>query len=380
MSAMGQVYPAASYPSADLSEIDGALSASGDWYGAAMNGSGDWYGSMMGDFSLTEAITNLFAGKEFDQLSSALGKVQDQIINATSSLTELEKEKAAAAALLAQPGMYVTVPFAGRIPLPAAIEGLKAQRGVDDGYKAATGLNYMTRILTQVFEANLPKLQKSIPWITGVLVQFQNWDRTWMERVGRVQKYVDLWDHIQNEHNRLITAAGGRAGNWNDPKYIALARQAVQTVTGVPIPEPAGLSGAGDLGIEPVSTTIAIIALIKMILVVAAIIAVVVGIVSVVREFNAAGRATLELRQEYEARKENERQEYMAKCASGGKSVEECTKEWTTYKDGEDTKQKAKEADVAEKYAKFDFSKLLPWAAGGAAVLLLGPKIVEAIF
>mgnify|MGYP001601646500 CR=1 FL=1 len=336
----------------------------------------------MGDFSFTEAFASLVYGKELDQLSSALGKVQNQIMGATNSLGELEQGKAQADALLAEPGMFMVLPMAGRIPLPAAIEGLKALKGVDEGYKAATGLNYMTDILVKVFGANIAKLRSVYPAIDSVMVVLQNWDRTYVERVARIQKYSTLWDHIQNEHNRLMGAVGGKGGDWNDPRYVKLASLAVQNVTGVAVPEQSGVSGMGDLGAEPVSTAAAIIALVVLILKVVAIIAVVVGLVVVVREFNAAGRAALDMRRDYEARKEAERKTYIesrtAELAQTGDpaATRTATKEWDTKKATDDVAQKVKEQGVTEKYATTDLGKYIPWAAGIFAAVTILPKVV----
>lgn len=363
---MNSVVPV-EHPSADL----------GDWYGSMMGRTGDWTGSMMGMGGLKEALASMFAGEELDQLRSGLSKIQDRMIDAYNALPELDKAYRENAEFLKRPGIYITVPFMGTIPTPAAVEGLKAKKSIDDGYKSITGLDYMVNLMSTIFTANREKMKDAFPAIDSVLAVFKNFDKTWQERVGTVPGMIGLWDSIQNKHNALYAAAGGRASanlKYDDPLYLQSARQAVEQMTGLQVPDSAGMSGLGQ-----VETTLAIIALVKVILFVVAIIAVVVALVKLAREFNVGANNAFQMRQDYEKRMDAQRTDYINKRVSEGATVAEAQKEWEAIKARQDAEQKALEEAAAARGPGSELTKILTYGGivvGGAVAL---PHILKAI-
>lgn len=350
-----------------------------DWYGSMMNGqgAGDWYGSMMGMGGLKEAIINLFAGKELDQLRSGLSKIQDRMIDATNALPELEKASAENAAFLQQPSLYMTLPFVGQVPTPALVEGLKSKKSIEQSYRTITGLDYMVNLMTVIFNANLDKMKDAFSAIDAVLVVFTNFDTTWKERVGPVPGMNALWDQIQNRHNALYLSSGGKArgdARYDDPLYLQTARQAVEEVTGVQIPDSAGMSGLGQ-----VETTLAIIALIKVVLFVIAAIAVVVGLVMLAKQFNVGANNAYAAHVDYEKRMADQRTDYLNRRTAEGASTAEAQGEWEAVKTKADAEQKKKEDDIANRGGAVDFGKYLMWGGiviGGAIAL---PSLLKVV-
>jgi hypothetical protein len=380
---MNSVFQVRHAAPADLSAVMPVDYQSGtnldDWYGSMMNmgRTGDWYGSMMGMGGLKEAIASMFAGQELDDLRSGLSKIQDRMIDAYNALPELEKAAAENADLLKRPDLYLQVPFVGSVPTPAAIEALKAKQSVDQGYRSITGLDYMVNLMTTIFTANLDKMRDAFSAIDSVLVVFNNFDKTWQERVGTIPGMNNLWDQIQNRHNALYASAGGKAvasARYDDPLYLQSARQAVEEVTGVQIPDSAGMSGLGQ-----VETTLAIIALIKVLLFVIAIIAVVASLVMLAKQFNVGANNAYQMRVDYEKRMADQRTDYINRRTAEGASVADAQKEWEAIKARGDEAEKKKEDDVAARGPGSELTKILTYGGivvGGAIAL---PHILKAV-
>jgi hypothetical protein len=330
---MNAVVPVSHSAPADLS----------DWYGSMMGRTGDWYGSMMG--GLKESIANVVAGDDLDQLARSISKFQDALVSSYDQVTALREQEAQVQALAPQ---VVGPPVPGDTVYE---QFLSAQKAVQQGYQALTGFDYMTQVIANVFTPNAAKLESVYSGLTGLIGSIRNWNDTWQSQIGSQHPdMVQLWNSIQNLHNRLYaSASGGKALNFDDPQYLATAQQAVQQLTGI---SPAGAAefGMGDFGIT---------ALIATIVIAVAAVGIAIAVVALAKQFNVAANNAFQLRQDYEKRMDTQRTDYINKRVAEGASVAVAQSEWESIKAREDQAEKAKEADVAARGPGADITKIL---------------------
>jgi hypothetical protein len=343
-----------------------------NWRGSGFAGQGaqgDWYASMMGMHGIKESVLNLVAGKEMDQLARAMGKLQDGVIDAYNRLDALRKEEAEANARIAGKPLWVYGPFGVPLPTPVAVANLKVLASIDESYKSLTGFDYMADTLINVFTATRARLVSVYPATDSLIAILRRWTETWGRQITGKTKYLQLWDRIQNEHNRLFAAAapGTLSGSWEHPQYIVTAQQAVENVLGIRSQAPAEL-GMGDFGIT---------ALIGLIAICVTVLALAVAAVALAKQFNAVANNVHAQRLAFEERMETQRKEFMDKCAAEGKGVEECTATWTASRKEQDAEQQKKESTyVQETPSALDIGKYIPWAAGVFAAVTILPKVV----
>jgi len=334
-----------------------------DWYGSMMNmnSAGDWYGSMMG--GLKESIANAVAGDELDKLARGISKLNDALISAYDQLTELKRQDAAADALGVQYGP----------PAPGDelyVQYLSAKKSVSEGYKALTGFDYLTQVISNVFAPNADKLDAVYSGISGILGQIRNWNDTWQRQIGATNpEMVQLWDAIQNEHNRLWAQVKKGPFSYDDPTYLSTGQEAVQKLTGID-PGAAAQLGMGDFGIT---------ALIGVIVVTIAAVAIAIAVVKLAKEFNAVANNIAAQRTQYETTMAKRHDEYVARRTAEGASAQQAEQEWLAIKAQADKQQSSQEDELAKKAPGFDLSKILTYGgivAGGAIVL---PHILKAV-
>ena len=88
---------------------------------------------------IKDSILQLLAGKEMDQLASAMGKLQSGLSDAYGRLEALRKEEAEVNARIAGKPMWIYGPFGALLPTPLAISNMRALKSVDEGYRSLTG-------------------------------------------------------------------------------------------------------------------------------------------------------------------------------------------------------------------------------------------------
>jgi len=350
---MNSVVPV-SHQSSDLS----------DWYGSMMdmNSAGDWYGSMMG--GLKESISNAVAGDELDKLARSISKLQDALVAAYDQVTALKKQEAAAEANAPQVGP----------PAPGDdlyVNYLSAIKSVNEGYKALTGFDYMTQVISNVFTPNAAKLADVYGGLSGLLGSIRNWNDTWTRQIGASHpEMVTLWDQIQNRHNVLYSqATGGKALNYDDPQYLATAQQAVQEIVGL-TSDAAVSAGMADFGIS---------ALIAVIIITIGAVAIAIAVVKLAGQFNAVANNIAAQRTQYETTMAKRHDEYVSRRIAEGASAQQAEQEWAAIKAQADAQQTAQERELAKTAPGFDLSKILTYGgivAGGAIVL---PHILKAV-
>lgn len=366
---MNSVYPVSHAAPADLSAVmpvDHQSSANlDDWYGSMMNGrgTGDWYGSMMGMGGLTASIASLTSGEELDKLARAVSKLHDALTASYDQVNALKKQEALAEKNAPQYGP----------PAPGDdlyVNYLSAMNSITEGYKALTGFDYMTTVISNVFTPNAAKLSEVYGGLSGLLGSIRNWNDTWQRQIGASHpEMVTLWDHIQNRHMALYAAATGKPVDYDDPKYLATAQQAVQELTGV-TPEAAGSFGMGDFGIS---------ALIAVIVITVGAVAIAIALVKLAGQFNAVANNIAGLRKDYEATMAKRHDDYVKARIAAGASVQQAEQEWLAIKQQADAQQAAKEDELAKKAPGIDLTKILTYGGivvGGAIAL---PHLLKAV-
>lgn len=317
----------------------------------------DWPGSMMGVGGISESITNAVAGGELDQLARSISKLADALISAYDQVSSLrEQESLAQDRIGASDGrgeMYV--------------QALSAKKSVLEGYRSLTGFDYMTQVLANVFSPNAQRLDRVYSGVTGILGQIRNWNDTWQRQIGDTHpEMVQLWDAIQNEHNRLWAAMKKGPFSFDDPAYLTTASQAVQNVTGV---RPEAADGLGDFGIT---------ALIGVIVVSLAAVAVAIAVVKLAKEFNVVANNIAKQRSEYEASKEREREQYIAARTAEGATYQQATEEWLKLKADYDRQQAQKEAEYAKNAPQAgDLGKYIGYGVAAVGVAVALPHILK---
>jgi hypothetical protein len=332
-------------------------------------GSSDWPGSMMGMGGLTESIGSLVAGSELNELNKSISRLHSATVDSYNRLDELEAARKQTEELAKLPGNSVTGPFGVSIPTPQGVSLMQGQAAIREGYNSLTGFHYMTSVLTQTFSLAAGELRPVYSGIDGLLVAFKNWDDTWRRRVRPLGGQAALWDKIQAEHGRRYAAAtGNKPMDPNNPIFLTTAQEAVEALVGLKVSKP-GVGGMADVGI-----TVIVVAIASAV----ALIAIVVSAVLIVREFNLKTRVIHEERMAYEANKEAERKEYMAKRQAEGASVQKATGEWNELKKKADEEQKKKEealpsgaGDVFAGAAKY-----LALAAAAIGAIIVLPKLL----
>jgi hypothetical protein len=338
-------------------------------------------GAGTGVGTFTEAIGSAFGGTQLNELNRAMGMMQDGLTQMIQTLGDLHFQNIEVEKLAKMKGNFITVPYAGSIPTPQGIEFLKAQKAVKDGYTRVVAYVFQTDSIADILKINEEKIKKVYGGVTAFLNSYYQWKTVFGTRLWNLGWTGELFQKMSGELWGAWLSLGGSSKGYdkNDPRFLQATNMAVEKVTGVKSgpTSPAGLSGVGALGIEPVSTTVAVILLIKTIIGVLAIVAIVVGVVMVAKEFNAKAIKIAEVRQQYEANIEAQRKEYMAKRAAEGASVATATAEWEKIRSGTDKRQEGVEKNIAAQKGLPDVAgdflgKLaLPLILVGGAVAIL---------
>jgi hypothetical protein len=323
----------------------------------------DWPGSMMGMGGLQASIANLTAGGDLDQLARSISKLNDALVGAYGQVTDLKAQEAAAA---------VNAPKQDGPPLATDeqyVQYLSAMKSVTQGYKALTGFDYMTQVISNAMTPSAAKLEDVYSGITGILGQMKNWNDTWQNQIGNAHpEMVQFWDQIQQEHNRLWAQAKRGAFDFDDPTYLQTAQQAVENLAGIS-PDAAGMSGMGDFGVT---------ALIGVIIVAVAAVAITIAVVKLAGQFNAVANNIAKQRSEYEAQKDQERQDYIAKRTGEGVSIDVATQEWQVLKAGYDKAEAEKEKTYAKDTPSAgDLGKYIGYGAAAVGVVIALPHLMK---
>jgi hypothetical protein len=322
----------------------------------------DWPGSMFGMNGIGASIANLAAGSELDDLARNIRKLVDAIVVAYNQVTALQQQEAAAQAFAPAgapaPGDELYTQY------------LSAMKSVNEGYKALTGFDYMTQVIANVFTPNAPKLESVYSGLTGILGQIRNWNSTWQSQIGNSHpEMVQLWDAIQNEHNRLWSQAKTGPFSYDDPAYLTTASQAVQNVTGV---KPADAdSGLSDFGIT---------ALIGVIVVAIAAVAVAVAVYKIAQSFNTVANNIADQRKQYETQMAKQHDDYIAQAVSEGKDVQTAEQEWLQLKAQYDAQEAQKEHDYSKDApSSTNIGKYIAYAAGAVGVAVALPHVLKLV-
>jgi hypothetical protein len=339
-------------------------------------GNGDVDESGMGTFS--EAIGSLAAGKQLDELNRSMSMLHDglrQMIELLGSLYNQHKE---VEKLAKMPGNFISIPIVGSIPTPQGVEVLKAQRAVKDGYTRVTAYVFQMDNIVALMKSIEPKVAKVYGGVSGFINAYYQWKTVFGEKLWSLKWTGELFQKMSGELWGAWLALGGSSAgyNYNDPKFLQATNIAVERVTGIKA-GPTSPAGLGALGLEPISTTVAVILLVKTIIAVLAVVAIVVGVVALAKEFNAKAIKIAEVRQQYEANLEAQRKEYVAKRTAEGAPVATATNEWEKIRTGSDERQKKVEESIAAQKGLPDvagdfLTKLaLPLILVGGAVLII---------
>jgi KaiC/GvpD/RAD55 family RecA-like ATPase len=330
----------------------------------AAPGVSDWPGSMMGGMGgVADSIANLAAGSDLDEMARNISRLVDALVAAYNQVTLLKQQEAAAQA---------NAPAGDGPPSPddnQFVQYLSAMKAVNQGYQSLTGFDYMTQVLANVFAPNAAKLDSVYSGITAILGQIANWNATWQSQIGDSHPdMVQLWDSIQNEHNRLYAAAtGGKPLNFDDPAYLDTASQAVQNMTGID-PSQAS-SGLSDFGIS---------ALIACIVIAIAAVAIAVAVVKVAGSFNTVANNIATQRQQYEKQMASQHDDYIAKRVSEGSDVQTAEQEWLQLKQQYDQQEAQKEADYGKNAPTMtDFTKYAAYAAAAVGGIVILPHLLK---
>jgi hypothetical protein len=320
---------------------------------------GDWPGSMFGMEGIAASIANVAASGELDELARNIRRLADALIAAYNQVTALQQQEAAAQAL---------APVGPPAPDDQLYgQYLSAMKAVSEGYKALTGFDYMTQVIANVFAPNAPRLESVYSGITGILGQIRNWNDTWQRQIGNSHpEMVQLWDAIQNQHNRLWAQEKQGPFNMDDPAYLTTASKAVQDLTGV---KASDASGMGDFGIT---------ALVGVIVVAVAAVAVAIAVYAIAKQFNVVANNIAEQRKQYEATMSRRHDEFVAQRVSEGVDVQTAEQEWLLLKAQTDAQQTEQEKQYGKNApGAGDIGKYVAYAAGAVGVVVALPHLLK---
>lgn len=336
---------------------------------------GDWPGSMFGMDGISESISNAVAGSELNELARNISKLADALIAAYNQVTSLQQQENAATAAMAAAAASnaasgVATLFGGAKTSAddsLTVNALSALKSVNEGYKALTGFDYMTQVIANVFTPNAAKLEPVYSGISGILGQIRNWNDTWQRQIGNSHpEMVQLWDAIQNEHNKLWAQSKQGPFSYDDPAYLVTASQAVQNLTGV---KPSDAEGMSDFGIT---------ALIGVIVVAIAAVAVAIAIVKIANSFNTVANNIADQRKQYETQMAKQHDDFIAQRVSEGADVQTAESEWLDLKAKYDAAQAEKEKSLAANSPKSgDIAKYLAYGAGAIGVAVALPHVLK---